>query len=319
MTQTLLDIPCLELTGLLIASPQGFLAALGLLRICTQDLGHNVRLSWAANYARLHGIDWPTLLDGMTTHMRGRSEAPEFNFKVTKDNGSQADVNKLNRIRPADYRAAANSMHDNPRALAFLAAFATDAVVSKSGFVTPNKLDFSAGPQQFVDKIRNLAKRLDPTWEKNTFEVRLHNALIGGHYEKIEKLNFGWDPVTMRRHACEAEAPTDSEPPCQPFSAWFTIEALPLHPVLPVNPRRAVTTGFCENRYVWPQWSEPLTLEEVRLLRQRPVKTLEELEGVQAVWQSVIAKCGRYPTLSTAERTPGYRPETVKFASNTNN
>jgi len=318
MTQSS-DTPYIDLIGLRITSPQGFMAALGLLRVCGQDLGLDIRLSWPAGNARLYGIDWPALLDGMTTHMRGRSEAPEFNFKVTQDDGSQTDVSKLNRIRPADYRAAANSMHDTPRALAFLAAFATDAVVSKSGFVTPNRLDFSAGQQQFVDNIRNLAKTLSPLRDKKAFETRLHNALIGGHYEKIEKLRFGWDPVTVRRHACEAEAPTDSEPPCQPFSVWFAIEALPLHPVLPVNPRSVITTGFDGDRYVWPQWSEPLTLEEVRLLRQRPVGTLEKLEGVQTIWRSAITKCGRYFTLSTAEQTSGYRPEPGRFASNANN
>lgn len=318
MTQSS-DAPYIDLIGLRIASPQGFMAALGLLRVCGQDLGLDIRLSWPAGYARLHGIDWPALLDGMTTHMRGRSEATEFNFKVTQDDGSQADVSKLNRIRPADYRAAANSMRDNPRALAFLAAFATDAVVSKSGFVTPNSLDFSAGRQEFVDNIRYLAKTLAPPRDKKTIETRLHKVLFGEPYEKIKKLRFGWDPVAVRRHACEAAAPTDSDPPCQPFSVWFAIEALPLHPVLPVSPHRAETTGFDEDHYVWPQWLEPLTLEEVRLLRQRPVDTLEKLEGVQAIWRSAIAKCGRYRTLSTAERTSGYHPEPERLASNANN
>ena len=310
MTQNRAAPPYLDLIGLRIESPQGFLAALGLLRVCAQDLGLDVRLSWVASHARLHGIDRPTLLDGITMHMRGRSEAPEFNF--LQNDGSQAPpVSKLNGIRPEDYRAAANSMRENSRALAFLAAFATDAVIPKSGFVTPNRLDLSNGRQQFVDKIRNLADELDSA--RTDFEARLHKALFGGPYEQIQKLSFGWDPVAVRRHAYEATAPTDSDPPSQPFSVWFAIEALPLHPVLPVSPRRAVTTGFDGDHYNWPQWSEPLTLEEVRLLRQRPVDTLDKLEGVVAIWSSVIARSGKYRTL-----TPGYRPDPKRPAPDAN-
>lgn len=304
MTQNRPAPPYLDLIGLRIDSPQGFLSALGLLRVCAQDLGLDVHLSWVASHARLHGIDGATLLDGMTTHMSGRSEAREFNFPVHKDDGSQVPVSKLNCIRPEDYRAAASSMRDNSRALTFLAAFATDAVIPNSGFVTPNRLDLSNGRQQFVDKIRNLADELDSA--RTDFEVRLHNALFGGPYEQIKKLSFGWDPVAVRRHAYEATAPTDSNPPSQPFSVWFAIEALPLHPILPVSPRRAETIGFDRDHYDWPQWSEPLTLEEVRLLRQRPVDTFRELEGVQAIWRSAIARSGKYLTL-----TQGYRPDSV--------
>jgi hypothetical protein len=316
MTQNRPAPPYLDLIGLRIESPQGFLAALGLLRVCAQDLGLDVHLSWVASHARLHGIDKTKLLEGITTHMHGRSKAPEFNFPVLRDNGSQAPVSKLNCIRPEDYRAAASSMRDNSRAIAFLAAFATDAVIPKSGFVAPNRLDFSAGQQQFVNNIRNLADELDPA--RTDFEVRLHNALFGGPYEQMKKLSFGWDPVAVRRHAYEAAAPTDSDPPSQPFSVWFAIEALPLHPILPVSPSRAVTTGFDENHYDWPQWSEPLMLEEVRLLRQRPVNTLRELEGVQAIWRSAIVRSGKYRTLSGAERTPGYRPDLERFTLGVN-
>lgn len=311
MTQPHSISPCLELSGLHIASPQGFMAALGLLRVCTQDLGLDVRLSWSVSHAQLHGIDWPTLLEGMAAHMRGRSAAPEFNFPVTLENGLQAPVSKLSGIRPEDYRAAAGSMHDNPRALDFLAAFATDAVLTQKGYAARNRLDFSAGQQQFVPKIRSLADELDPA--SSGFEARLRNALFGGPYE--DQHSFGWDPVAVRRHAYEAEAPTKSSPPSQLFCVWLAIESLPLHPVVPISPSRAVTTGFSGNEYVWPQWGEPLTLGEVRLLRQRPVDTLAELDGVLAIWRSAIASSGRYDTLSTAVRTPGYRPNSVRFAS----
>jgi hypothetical protein len=301
---------CLELTGLSIASPQAFMAALGLLRVCAQDFGWSVRLSWSSSHARLHGADWSSLLTGMQGHMADRAAAPEFNFRVAVEDGQSAVVSKLNRITPADYRAAARSMRGNRRALDFLAAFASDTVVTKSGYVVTNRLDFSAGQQQFMTKVRNLADELSQATEG--FEQRLRHALFGGGYE--EQHSFGWDPVAVRRHAHEAVAPTSSPPPSQPFAVWLAIESLPLHPVIPVTATRAATIGFRDDSYVWPQWKEPLSLDEVRLLRQRPIDSLRELDGIEALWQSAISSSGRYATLSTAARTPCHRQFPGRFA-----
>lgn len=302
----------LELTGLSIASPQGFMAALGLLRVCSADLGMPVRLSWSASHARLHGADWPTLLDGLRQHMQGRAAAPEFNFPVTREDGETAVVGKLHGILPQDYRAAVHSLRDNPRALGFLAAFATDCVLTAKGHVARNQLDFTTGQQQFMVKVRELAHELRPQHPR--FEERLHHALFGGPYEAGH--SFSWDPVAVRNHACEAEAPTHSgSPPSQPFAVWLAIEALPLHPVIPTAPGRASTTGLQRDTYVWPQWQTALDLTAVTLLRQRPLDSLAQLPGVDAIWQSAISSSGRYSILSTAVRTPGYRPDPGRFAT----
>ena len=263
-----------ELTGLSISSPIGFMAALGLLRVCTQDHGLDVRLSWSQSHARLHGLAAGSLAQLLAEHMRGRSKAPEFNFEVTNEKGKRGPVMHLRSIAPTDYRVAVAACRGDDRALGFLAGFATDAVVNDKGFVTRNRLDFSSGQQKLAGEFRVLAAALDPALPrpKVPLATRIDRALFGGPYE--EQHTFGWDPASLMTHAHLPAAPTDSATPGQPMTVWLAVEALPLHPVVPVGPRRARTVGFAGTQaYVWPQWAEPLTLPEVALLRQRPVKT----------------------------------------------
>ena len=282
-----------ELTGLSISSPIGFMAALGLLRVCTQDHGLDVRLSWSASHARLHGLAAGSLAQLLTGHMRGRSKAPEFNFEVIDEKGKRGPVMHLRSIAPEDYRAAVAACRGNDRALGFLAGFATDAVVNDKGFVARSGLDLSGASQKLADRFRVLAAELDPAKSrpKLPLATRIDRALFRGPYE--EQHTFGWDPASLMTHAHLPVAPTDSATPGQPMTVWLAVEALPLHPVVPVGPRRARTAGFAGTQaYVWPQWAEPLTLPEVALLRQRPVESLEQLPGVTAVWVSAVTTVG---------------------------
>ena len=302
----------LQLKGLGIASPQSFMAALGLLRVCSEDLAIDARLSWSSGHACISGVTRETLLASLAEHMRGRALAPEFNFEVILDKGGRGAVGKLNTIRPEDYRTVARSFTGDSRAQSFLAAFASDCVLSEKGHVASCRLDFSSGQQQFMSAVRELAGLLNP--ELSTFEPLVQNALFGGPYISRNKLSFGWDPVAVKRHANEAVAPTDVKPSGQPFCIWLAVESLPLHPLLPASPTRAMTVGLSREGYVWPEWGEPLTLDEVRLLRQRPVNSLAELQGIVAIWKSAIASSGKYQTFSGSMRTSGYREYPKGFA-----
>jgi hypothetical protein len=293
-----------ELTGMPISSPIGFMAALGLLRVCAQDCGRDVRLSWSPSHARLHGLAACSLVQLLAEHMLGRSKAPEFNFEVCDEKGKRGPVMHLRKIAPADYRAAVAAFRGNDRALGFLAGFATDAVVNKEGFVARSKLDFSSGQQKLASEFRALAAALDPGRRSAqvSLATRIARALFGGPYEKQH--TFGWDPASLMAHAHLAAAPTNSATPGQPMAVWLGVEALPLHPVVAVGPRRARTVGFHGTQaYVWPQWAEPLTLVEVARLRQRPVESLEQLPGVMAVWASAVTSVGKYGFLRPATRT----------------
>ncbi|MGY0196700.1 type I-G CRISPR-associated protein, Cas3-extension family [Leptothrix sp. BB-4] len=306
-----------DLTGLPIGSPIGFMAALGLLRVCAQDHRQAVTLSWTGTCARLQGITRDALVDLLDLHLRGRSLAPEFNLEVPLKGGLRGPVAHLREIPAADYRAAARAWRGDARALGFLAGFGTDAVVNDKGHVARTRFDFSSGQQRLAQEFRQLALSLDPSEQRargqdpNRHHQRLANGLFGGPFEPQHSL--GWDPATLLAHAHQAQAPTDTRPPGQPLLIWLAVESLPLHPVVPVG-RRAVTTGFVGARtYVWPQWAEPLDLAEVRLLRQRTVGTQDGLDGIDglgglvgitALWSSGITSVGQYGFFLPATRLP---------------
>lgn len=295
----------LELTGLPASSPMGFMAAIGLLRVCARDHRQAVALSWNDSHARLHGMARADLVELLCGHMRGRWSAPEFNFQVTDDKGRRSTVGHLRQIRPADFRNAAEAMRDDARAASFLAGFGTDAVVNDEGFIARSRLDFSSGQQQFMDGIRKLGKSLDPDARRPAVPLtaRIERSLFGGPYE--EQHTFGWDPASLKVHAHQPEAPTDSATPGQPMTVWLAVEALPLHPVIPIAPRRAATAGVGAGKgYVWPLWSAALGIDAVELVRQRPVQTLDQLPGVTAIWMAAFTSVGKYTFMLPGARTP---------------
>lgn len=315
------DRPALDLTGLPVASPIGFMAALGLLRVLAQDQHLGVALSWREGRARLHGVQRDEVLAALESHMRGRSEAPELQFEVAGEvsaAGTPSDRVKVQHLRtltPQDYRGAARTCRGDARALAFLAGYGTDAVVNDKGFISRTRFDFTSGQQRLVDELRKLAELLDPRARRprRPFRVRAECALFGGPYE--EQHTLGWDPAALMTHAHQPSAPSDSATPGQPMTVWLAAESLPLHPVLPVSARRAQTTGFALGRaYVWPEWQEPLTLPEVALLRSRPVDGLHGIPGVSAVWRSDVTSVGKYGFFRPAARTPSVEPLRSGFA-----
>lgn len=304
-----------DLTGLSVASPIGFMAALGLLRVCAQDHGQPVGLSWGPATARLEGIGCEALLELLDAHLRGRSQAPEFNLEVPIKGDKHGPMVHLREIPPADYRAAARAWRGDARALGFLAGYGTDAVVSDKGYVARTAFDFSSANQKLALEFRRLAQLLDPTERRPRvpFRVRVERALFGGPYE--DQHSFGWDPATLMTHAHQPEAPTDSITPGQPMLIWLAVESLPLHPVLPLNAQRVVTTGFVGSRaYAWPQWGTALSLAEVRTLRQRAVSSLDDVQGVHAVWSAGITTVGKFRFFQPAARTPSDRLIPQRFA-----
>lgn len=297
----------IQLNGLAIASPIGFMAAMGLMRVLSEDCGLKPRLSWECGRAQLFDISPETLHQALLTHMQGRSEAPEFNFTVG-DGSKTLPVKHLREIRPDEYRAAVDSMHGDPRALGFLAGFGTDAVVNKKGFIARTAFDFSSANQKLAKEFRRLAARLDPRQKtakgKASPGALLGAALNGGPY--VEQHSFGWDPSTLMSHAHQAQAPTHSPTPTpgQPWLIWLAVESLPWHPVLPIDAERAQTVGWNRSQaYFWPEWRPALAAAELRLLRSRPVDTLRDLAGVSAIWRSMRVSGGKFGFFAPATRT----------------
>lgn len=305
------------LTGIQIGSPIGFMAALGLLRVLHEDHGLNVTLHWQHGHARLGGLDSAALLALLASHMRGRQHAPEFKFEVGTASGKPTPVAHLREIRPEDYRRAATALADNPRALGFLAGFATDGVVTDKGFIARTAFDFSSGQQKRAKDFRTLAARLDPDRKRGRKEAPAEtlwtHALFGGPY--ADQHSFGWDPATLTAHGQAAIAPTNTAPQAQPGLVWLAVESLPWHPVVPDGTGRARTTGWPSRQaYAWPEWHAPLSAPEVRLLRTRPVASLPQLPGITSLWASQRTGIGKFGFFLPAARTPSTPAKPGRFA-----
>lgn len=272
-----------ELRGIAAASPIGFLAALGLLRVLAYDRGLKVQLGWRDGHAIIDGIDQVTAIDKLMDNMADRSKSPEFNW-----------ADSPRKVTPEAYRDKCNEMADDIRALGFMAGWATDAVV-RQGAVVVTRLDMTSGQQKLLRDLRVLAARIT----KEHFE----SALLGGDYEG--QSSFGLDPIAVRSHAHESKAPTKSSPPGKPGLIWLAFESIPLHPVVPISATKAQTTGWKIGRdaaYVWPIWDALLSLGEVKLLRSLPIERLHDRPGVKEVWISLYGSSGKYGMLQPAWR-----------------
>jgi len=288
----------IQLEGIPGTTPIGFMAALGLLRVLGEDQGREVRLSWDHATPRLHGMAGrEELLNALTSQIEGRHRDFEWNWAdtakgMTPDTYAQACRNaEQQATRPA-------------RALAFLAAWGTEASLNDKGLIRYTWLDMTSGRQRLIANLRSVAAFLEASRRaRGAFE----SALFGGPYEN--QSSFGWDPATIRQHAHEARAPTDQKPAGKSGWIWLAAESLAWHPVLPRGDR-ARTTG-CETlksggdmSYFWGLWSPKAELapDEARMLRAMDFRALSRRPGVESLWASTIGKSGNYRILLPARR-----------------
>ncbi|CAB5079330.1 hypothetical protein D3OALGA1CA_1511 [Olavius algarvensis associated proteobacterium Delta 3] len=267
-----------DIKGMAAASPIGFLSALGMLRVLASDRGLDVKLGWQNGHAVIEGIDPESAINELMANMTYRSESLEFNW-----------ADSTRKVPPEIYRKTCKGMLDDRRALEFMAGWATDAVLY-NGYVKPTRMDMTSGAQKLLRDLRGLAQRV----ERKHFKV----ALLGGKYEG--QSSFGLDPIAVRSHAHERQAPTKSKAPGKPGSVWLAFESIPLHPVIPISANRAITTGWRahpDSAYVWPIWDAFLCLEEVSLLRTLPLEKLHERPGVTEVWSASYGSSGKYGML----------------------
>lgn len=268
------------------------MGAMGLMRVLCEDLSVPARMSWVEGRGVLHGgVDKEELLDRLAAAMAHRAKAFEFNW---------ADSSR--GVPAVQFGEACASPLANTRAKSFLAGWATDTVL-RDGNVTTTRLDLTSGRQKLIADLRALAKSLSIRSKAvAAFEQALFGmSATGAEYEK--QTSFGWDPAATRSHATENRAPGETTPPGKPGLVWLAAESLPLHPVVPISATRTQTIG-CRERsaYVWPAWSPPLNLGEIRLLRARPVDTLADMRGITEVWRARFIQIGKYGALAPGAR-----------------
>jgi hypothetical protein len=278
----------IELPGLPAGSPITFMAALGLLRVLSEDCGLPVQLGWKNGHAVIDGDVPEDLVARLVQQMKGRHQHLEFNWAET-----------TRKIPLVQYQQACEKAEQNQdrRALAFLAGWGTDAVLDKDGFVRGTRLDLTSGQQKLIRDLRGLALVLqDDTLARSVFAT----ALFGGDYG-TDQSSYGLDPATQRSHATEHQAPSKSKTVGKRGWIWLFAESIPLHPVIPLDDRRALPAGFSDG-YYWPVWNGYLSLNEVMSLRALSKDVVKKIDGVLEVWHSAYLQIGKYGAFGFPKR-----------------
>ena len=277
----------------------GFLAALGALAVLTEAWPEReIRLSWTQRlvWRPVLGVS-PTcneeqLVHGLHEELRRHREAPEF---VQLGDDLPVDPSTFRKFAE-DAVAAASAT--GRRWADFVAAWGSETILTRAGVIEVTRFRTQAGQQRFLRLVRRLVEE--------TSEEQIRSALFAPWmYEEGEPC-LRWDPIDDRRYAYRADDPAKAQIHTVRGANRMAVEALRLFATVPQGSRLA-TTGFSsadrsEGRrgvYLrWPiwdgfisastvrsllvhpdVWSEPLPLEELRLVGIREIFECRRIGG----------------------------------------
>ncbi|MEQ1564473.1 MAG: hypothetical protein ABMA64_02460 [Myxococcota bacterium] len=282
-----------ELTGLDGSNPLGFFAALGMLRWLRGGLAPDARLSFRDGTWRAVLHDAPDLskwASAVADDARTQVERTHLAFSYPRKDGTARDLKpppELFRHWLTELRAQCDT-----EGLAFAMGYASELGrdASHGAVVKPTALHFTAGQQQFLVTVRELAGAL-------TTDDILEALLGPWRYERPVK-TLSWDATVSRSYALRASDPSKEKRLGNPGADWLAFQALPLFPVVSRG-RLAQTHGVSGSwkfgRFTWPLWRVPATLDAASslvLLREIEGWSARErrLRGVSAVFVSEIAR-----------------------------
>ncbi|MCA9185426.1 MAG: hypothetical protein R3E01_06925 [Pirellulaceae bacterium] len=308
----------LVLSGLDGSNPLAFLAALGTARVLSMVYSvESIRLGWqlAAGTWR-PVISFADLTSVGDDRVNGDSKFDEFELEPATLCETMADwlssppqlsllesqdLGDNLTISPEAFRTLASEQLDRACegdassniALAFLAAFGTDAVHqphSKDRSLmqdTALRTMSGAGHQHFIKFMREIIA--------NTTSTHLYSSLFQRWtYEDDGRgMNLRWDPIDDRRYALRWKNPSSDPPTTMRGANRLAIEALPLFPTAPIG-NSLQTTGFRSANgtfFCWPIWDSELTLPVVQFLLQR---TQSETGDNASAERRAFGICAKY-------------------------
>ena len=265
------SIGVVQLTGLEGGNPLSFLAALGVLDVCTRA-GLAVGLRWTDDLvptAVLQGsVSMDDLLDCVAVDQAAFADAAVLrgppDHRLT-DAKPPKDV-----LRTWAHLVGATPGHpvtqgaaDQDLFVSLVAEGAADRTAR--GGAKPTHLHFSAGQQQFLQLAQGLAVTVS--------RAQVEQALVGPWVPDPAAKTFGWNAGGERVFAFRATDPSGERRPGYPGPDWLAFRGLSFLPVVTARGRDALVllTTACESgwktsSFRWPLWGMPLGGEEVRSL-----------------------------------------------------
>ncbi|MFZ5443398.1 MAG: type I-G CRISPR-associated protein, Cas3-extension family [Myxococcota bacterium] len=276
------------LKGLSGANPLGFMAAVGLLRIVSEELP-------AARLGFLDDGSFQPFLDGVEGELEklvaddakgGAGQQPwRLEYGKTSKRGTSAVADL--KPPPAEFetflhRVVKEWVRGKPEGAEYAAAYATSVARDGKGNTKPTAFHFTAANQQFLGAVEQLRATVDREWARQSlFE--------GGAWRPGG--NVRWDPMADRNYALMAKDPNDDGTSVDAPLEWLAFRGLPLFPTVPRG-TRIVTTGVRgrgeEMRFSWPLWLPAAPLGAVRSVL---TNSLNEAEGRELRARGVFAIC----------------------------
>ena len=262
----------------------GFLAALGVLRLVTEELDcPSATLSWPNgpwNGAVLGGTPWATsdavaeAIAAVAAEMRsvGALLPGVPGFPIRSESSTGADP--MRSLSFADGRGLSTTAVDEPTEEALArwinAIVATDTIIeSKGGTVLARSRFFGAGPGT-VWIERTLSKALD-----GADPVSLQSALVA--WRRVDSVGAYLD---HRADRDDALGQSSLKKPLakygEPGATWLALMALPLFTSRSPEPGVVETAAWTHPRRLrkgvhWATWARPLGLDAVRSVVDHPV------------------------------------------------
>lgn len=304
----------LELPALTGANPLSFLAALGVLDVLERRAEKQLStLRWTDGlqpHAVVTGAEsLDALVDLIDEDRRGWRRSPLLTWRMPEGmlpDDVKASETELHRWAEHLYEHVSET--DRGAANLWCALLAEGALAKDGKSAKPTHLHFTAGQQQFLRMVRELAGALD--------RERVLEGLIGPWRYDSELPSLRWDVRGERLYAISARNPSSDPPRSVPAANWLGFLGLRFLPVAAAN--KALLTTACAPEWksggsmTWPLWEFPLRASSVfsmlTSLRLEKITVPEQRAlGISSVLQSPIRRSeqGGYGSFGAPTRSFG--------------
>lgn len=281
------------LSGIDGRNPCGFFAALGTLRLLTDHLKDDARLSWIAGDA---GALHPVL---SLAEERGDDEVTRLVLDAHNERDLEAelgwgsDVMKLPCENVRDLLASSSAHPDGARATETIGGCAID-VPRQRGKLGPDRLAIYT-PLRLIPRMgraRFVRTALSVSRSVHT-ESQIRTALFGPwEYRKANSLR--WDPgAPPSLRAYSAEAPTDFGPLGVPGAIALAVAGLCYFPLIATSGGGATCRGFSSPRASvlrWPLWIPPLDEAATRITLSVPAVYEKKADSSLLARHGILAR-----------------------------
>jgi hypothetical protein len=287
------EIPLPALEG---SNPLGYLAALGVLDALSAAVP-GVRLKWTNELVPCaviidFGGDLDELLDVLDRDREKWVGSPLLAFPQDGPPLTEAKPDK--DLLRAWFEFVSGSGDDY--SAAHLSAIVAEDAFDGSGKAKPTHLHFTAGRQQWLEMVRDLAVGVD--------RQRLQEALCGPWRYDSPLPSLSWDSRGERIYALRGFNPSDQKRLGVPGADWLGFRGLVFYPVARI--KRGLRTAACDanwksGAFRWPLWRVPVTrkvawslvADETLVSEQRRGKQRSddlEARGIISVQESLIRR-----------------------------